>query len=347
MKTKTIWWAIPIFAVAAFFGWQLYLYSPSQLINPLQLSSSAPNLDNKLNKNISLLPSLDYSQAQRLTSLSDSISYLVYNPQIKKVYLSKNPHQKISPASFTKLLTAQVALDIADPDQLITATFTSIDKEPTIMELQVGETLPLKDLLRAAIATSANDAAATIAQGTARVYGQETPFFISLINKKAQLLNMADSHFANPEGYDHPQQYSTLSDIAKAVYNLKQNYPLLVQAGASDREDIHPTDTNPNHYLPNWNTLLGLYKGVDGLKIAYTENAGYSLVATATRQDIPVVVILSGADSIPERDLAAAALLDAAYIEHNLVPINLTRFDLKERYNQWQELADYIRSQTK
>lgn len=343
MKPKFFFLIIPLFLLSGLLGWWIYSAPSSSLLSPLLSSLKAPNLEDKLTAQITPLPQLDYSTAQTLPSLSPSISYLVYNPNTGRVYFAKEVNKKISPASFTKLLTAQVALDIADPEQLLTASFSSIDKEPTIMELKVGETLPLKDLLRAAIATSANDAAATIAQGTARLYGQNTDFFVSLINKKAKALGMDSSHFANPEGYDHPQQYSTLADVAKAVHNLQENYPLLAEAAVSDREDIAQTATHPRHYLPNWNTLLGLYPGVDGLKIAYTEKAGYSLVVTARRQKIPLVVILTGADSIPERDLAAAALLDAAYLEHNLVPINLTRSQLQPRYNQWQALADKIR----
>lgn len=317
------------------------------LLSPIQ-KVFAPDLTDKLNQKLVTPPSLDYSNLTAISTISDKISYLVYNPNSGHVYLAKNQTKKLSPGSFTKLMTTQVALDIANSqDQLLTATKTSIDKEPTVLGFKEGEQLSLKDLIRASIATSANDAAATIAEGLASSYNQPPSFFIDQMNKKAQLLGMKQTLFANPEGYDDDNQYSTLEDIFILVSNAQQNYPYILYSGKSDMEDIATSSAHGRYYLPNWNGLLGIYPGVDGLKIAYTEKSGYSTIVTALRQDIPVVVILQGADSIRERDLAAAALLDAAYIQEKMKPVNVNSVQLNKRYKQWSDLAAKIKEEIK
>jgi len=330
-----------ISAVASFF----FFRSDSLLVSPFLRFSPPPDLTPQLESKLSIMPDLDYSSSQNLDTISPAINYLVFNPHTQVVYLSKNQSQKISPASFTKLLTSIVALDVTKNDPLLTATATSIDKEPTVLGLKENEQLPLSDLIRGSIATSANDAAATIGEGVATLYNQPPSFFIDLMNQKAALLHLDNSHFTNPEGYDDDAQYSTLEDIAKLVYVATSDYPAITAAGASDMQNIEITDTHGFYYLPNWNGLLNIYPTVDGLKIAYTESSGYSTIVTANRQNIPVVVILQGSDSIRERDLAAAALLDAAYLAQHLAPINITRYQVDQKYKVWSDLAKKIRAE--
>lgn len=323
------------------------LFTPKtfQLISPF-LGLGYPDVTKQLSSRISLLPKLDYSSTTTSASLSPRLRYLVYNPQNFKVYAARGSTDAISPASFTKLLTVQVALDLANAATEVDTTASSIDKVPTVLGLKLGEKLTLSDLIRGAIATSANDAAATIGEGVVALYHQKLPFFIDAMNQKAELLKMYHSHFATPDGLDDPDQYSTLEDLAKLVSNTSL-YPDIVAAGAGDRQDIASSSAHGRYYLPNWNGLLGIYPGVSGLKIAYTETAGYSTIVTCTREGFPVVVILTGADSIRERDLAAASLLDLAYITHHLRPVNITRRAVDKRYKEWADLATQIRAEIK
>lgn len=318
-----------------------YLLNYSSVISPF--SRQTLNLVPRLQENISLQPDLDFSSVQTLTELENIPRYLVYNTDTSYVYAAKNYHQSFAPASFTKLLTAQVALDLISPDQLLTATDNSVNRVPTVLGLKPGEQLTAEELIRASIATSANDAATTLAEGTARLFKFILPDYLDLMNRKAQLLFMLDSHFATPDGLDEENQYSTLIDIAKLIHNAQQNYPEIISAGASDRDDLLANDLHGKYYLSNWNGLLGVYPGVDGLKIAYTGDAGYGSIVTANVDGLSLVAIVSGADSIPERDLAAASLLDAALIVEGLSPVNLTKADLQPRYDQWQDLIDQTR----
>lgn len=167
------------------------------------------------------------------------------------------------------------------------------------------------------------------------------------MNKKAELLGMYHSHFANPDGLDDQNQYSTLEDIAKLTNNVQKNYPDILFAANADNLDIATSSSHGQYYLPNWNGLLNVYPGVNGLKIAYTEEAGYSTIVTFTEDGLSFVAIVSGTDSYLERDRAAADLLDAAKIANNISPKRISTYQLNLRYKQWGDLARKIRQELK
>lgn len=314
------------------------------LVSPL---FQGPDQTAKISQNVAPPLILDVSKAKIISSLENIPRYLVYNSETGQVYYAKSADIRLSPASFTKLLSAQVALDLVPLEYMVTATKESTDKVPTVLGLKVGEKLSVADLLRGAIATSANDAAQTLSDGAAKAVGISPREFIYYMNAKATLLGLKNSHFANPDGLDDQNQYSTLLDIAKLVNNVQKNYPDILKAAKSDREDIEKSTDHGFYYLPNWNGLLGVYPGVTGMKIAYTEEAGYSTIVTATREGLSMVAIVSGADSYLERDLAAADLLDAGFLAHGLAPIRLNKNNLNVHYKEWGDLARKIQAEIK
>ena len=316
----------------------------SDLISPF---FQGPDQTEKISQRVSPPPTLDISKAKTISSLENIPRYLVYNSDSNKVYYAKGADIRLSPASFTKLLSTQVALDLVPKEFMITATKQSIDKVPTILGLKEGEKISVSDLLRGAIATSANDAAQTLADGAAKAVGISPVEFIYYMNAKAQLLGLKNSHFSNPDGLDEQNQYSTLLDIAKLVNNVQKNYPEIMEAAQSNNQDIQKTADHGFYYLPNWNGLLGVYPGITGLKIAYTEEAGYSTVVTAKRDGYSMVAIVSGADSYLERDLAAGDLLDAGFLAVGLEPIKINKNQLNIHYKEWGDLARKIQAELK
>lgn len=335
---------IPIFLTLV--GGAFYIYSRganTSLISPL---FAGKDQTDKISKNVDKFE-LDFSKSKTLTPLEKVPRYIVYNKDTGLVYYSKGVDLRMSPASFTKLLSTQVAIDLIPLDTLITINAKSIDKVPTVLGLKTGEILSASDLLRGAIATSANDSAQALADGAAEKAGIYPSEFIYYMNKKATLLGMSHSHFSNPDGLDEQNQYSTLIDVSKLVNNVQKNYPDILAAGKSDNQDIELASEHNRYYLPNWNGLLGVYPGVDGLKIAYTEEAGYSSIVTATRDGMNIVAIVSGTDSYLERDRAAADLLDAAFLIKGLPPIRVSTLMLNKHYQVWGDLARKIRSEIK
>ncbi len=339
MKRKTFLGPIILIPVLVI---SVILFAPKpKLISPL--IEYLPDLSAKLSAKVVPPLDLDFSSAKELPTLIGVPHYLVFNLETGRVYAAKADKDKIAPGSFTKLLMGQVALDLGFKDQLITATKSSVDKVPTVLELVPGEQLTLSELLRGAIATSANDAAATIAEGIASQNGLTLADFIKLMNQKAKLLQMNASYFATPDGLDDPNQFSSLTDLSRLVVNTVKYYPDIMAAAISDREDIGFSPTHGTHYLPNWNGLLGTYPGVFGLKIAYTESAGHGTIVLAERNGVRLAALVAGVDSDLARDMAAAALLDAGFIGEKVAPVNLSRYTIKRRYQQWADLAKFIR----
>lgn len=336
--------AIIVFAFIVSIIFILPKIFPHNLVSPF---FQGPDQTGKISQKIAPPIYLDASKAKTISSLENIPRYLVYNNSTNKVYYAKGVNVRLSPASFTKLLSAQVALDLVPKEYLITATKESIDKVPTILGLKEGEKISVADLLRGAIATSANDAAQTLADGAAKAVGINPSEFIYYMNAKATLLGLKNSHFANPDGLDDQNQYSTLLDISKLVNNVQKNYPEILEAAKSDNQDIQKTADHGYYYLPNWNGLLGVYPGITGLKIAYTEEAGYSTIVTATREGYSMVAIVSGADSYLERDLAAADLLDAGFLAEGLAPIRINKNNLNIHYKEWGDLARKIQAEIK
>lgn len=316
----------------------------SNLVSPF---FQGPDQTEKISQRISSPFILDVSKAKTVSSLENTPRYLVYNSDTGKVYYAKGANLRMSPASFTKLLSSQIALDLVPKEYMISATKESVDKVPTILGIKVGEKFSVSDLLRGAIATSANDAAQTLTDGAAKAVGISPAEFVYYLNAKATLLGLNNSHFTNPDGLDDQNQYSTLLDLAKLINNVQKNYPDILEAARSDNQDIQKTADHGFYYLPNWNGLLGVYPGVTGLKIAYTESAGYSIIVTAKRDGYSMVALVSGADSYMERDLAASDLLDAGFLAVGLRPMRINKNNLNIHYKEWGDLARKIQAELK
>ncbi len=340
MKVKLIWLTVAVLPLAVTAA--LVFWPKPKPISPL--ADFTPDLSPKLKTRLVVTPDLDLTSAKSLPKIPVP-HYLVFNLDTGRAYLASAAADRVAPASFTKLLTTQVALDLGFSDQLLTATQNSVNRVPTVLGLLPGEQLTLKDLLRAAIATSANDAASTLAEGVAVQNGLASAGFLDLMNQKAALLGMNESRFNTPDGLDDSKQYTTLVDLAKLVQQTAAAYPEILMAAASNREDIAPGKTHTGYYLSNWNGLLGLYPGVFGLKIAYTGDAGYSTIVLSARNNLRLAVILTGADSLMERDSTAAQLLDSAFALEKVPPANLTQAALKRQYKIWDDFIKKTRAE--
>lgn len=195
--------------------------------------------------------------------------YVVDLPSFTPI-LERNINTRFLPASTTKIITALVAYDIYQPNQVITVKKTI--EEGQTMKLILGEKITVENLLYGLLIHSANDAAFVLAEN----FGREK--FIDLMNIKAQSLSMKNSHFTNPTGFDDWKQYTTPFDLALAARKLLAN-PYLSKIVAIKEITISDIDYRYFHQLVNVNKLLGEIQGVGGLKTGYTENAGENLVS--------------------------------------------------------------------
>lgn len=195
----------------------------------------------------------------------------------------KNSHQKFFPASTTKVLTALVALDIYQPDDVITVK-RSITEGQT-MGLVVGEKISIENLLYGILVHSGNDAAYAVADA----YGFEK--FVELMNTKANSLHMNNSTFKNPAGLDDSSQFTTPYDLALASRELLRN-KLLGKIVSTKEIMISDAEFKVFHRLSNVNKLLGEVQGIGGLKTGFTEQAGENLVSFYRKGEHDYLIVI-------------------------------------------------------
>ncbi len=209
-------------------------------------------------------------------------AYIVDLPSFTPVF-QKNAHQKFLPASTTKIITAQVALDVFKPDDIIKVK--RVMSEGQVMGLVLNENISVENLIYGILIQSGNDAAYALADA----YGYNK--FIDLMNKKAETLHMDNSRFRNPAGLDEFDQYSSPYDLALASRAVLAN-PTLKKTVAIKEITIADVDFNNFHELSNVNKLLGEVHGIGGLKTGYTENAGENLISFYKFQDHQFIIVL-------------------------------------------------------
>ena len=198
----------------------------------------------------------------------------------------RDPHLRLAPASLTKIFTALVALQKGQLSQRITARFDPHQlTDSTLMGIRPGETYTLEDLLYGLMLPSGNDAALAIANGVA---GSEERF-VALMNDQVAALGLADTHFVNPHGLDAPGHYASAYDLAVAARYAMTHYPVFRELARARSWTVHGTRS---FTVFNLNRFLWSYPGADGVKIGYTESAGHTIVASATRNGHRVYVVL-------------------------------------------------------
>lgn len=206
----------------------------------------------------------------------------------------KKATTRFNPASTTKIISALVALDHYQMDDVLIVGH--VETEGRKMNLIAGEKMTFESLLYGMLVHSANDAAYTIAEN----YPGGIENFVVAMNQKVATLHLENSHFNNPIGFDSEFTYTTpvdLSKIAKVALNNK-TISKIVGTKAITVSDIDYTNF---HALTNVNELLGKIAGVAGVKTGYTENGGEILVSEIKKNGHSVLlVVLKSQDRFKE-----------------------------------------------
>jgi len=238
-----------------------------------------------------------------------AVSAAVIADDCDNLLYDKDAHRRLPPASITKIMTAIVASETTSPDDMVTVNVDGFFAgDSTVMGLQTGMTLSMRDLLYGLLLPSGADAAVAVA----RYVAGNVPSFVDRMNAKARDLGLQDTHFTNPHGLDAAGHYSSAYDMVMlGRYAMKD--PLIAEI------------VQTKQYTANWsgpelwngNLLLWLYPGADGIKIGWTENAGQTLVATAQRDGHRVYVALFNSQ---DRYTDAIRLFDWAFDTVSGVP---------------------------
>lgn len=218
------------------------------------------------------------------------------------VIAAEDPTERLPIASATKLMTALLTLERADLGDVYPAADYDAAPVESQIGLQAGERLAVRDLLVALLLESANDAAVTLAEGV----GGSTGAFVAAMNERAGELGLDDTSYANPIGFDDPDNYSTASDLARLARRLMRDArfrDIVEEPSLRLRTGERP------RVVENRNELVGEAALVDGVKTGHTLGAGHVLVGSAARRGNRVISVVLGAPGEQARDTATLDLL--------------------------------------
>ena len=221
--------------------------------------------------------------------------------------------RRFMPASLTKVMTAYVAFGLIqsgklDPQRRVPvsdAAFRQWARVGSTMFLDRGQTPTVDQLLTGIMTVSANDACIVLAEGIAG----SVPAFTAMMNRTARELGMRNSHFNTPNGWiDQGQTYTSARDLAILGEAMVTRYPALYAHYVGHQAMTYDGIAQDTH-----NPLLGNYRGADGIKTGFTNQAGYGLLGAANRDGRRLIVVIAGADLPRQRANEASALLDWGY----------------------------------
>lgn len=223
--------------------------------------------------------------------------------------------ERLYPASVTKIMTMLLIMEALDAgliseDDSVSASENACSYGGTQIYLEPGETMTLRDLLKAVAVNSANDAAVALAEYLA---GSETGF-VERMNARAAELGAKNTNFVNPCGLPHEDHYTCAYDVALFTAELLRHPHILDYTG------IWMDSLRDGGFgLANTNKLLKTYDGITGMKTGYTEAAGHCLAATATRDGMSLISVILGGKTSKGRFASAASLLDYGFAGYSLV----------------------------
>lgn len=224
---------------------------------------------------------------------------------------------RLAPASLTKMMTALVAVERAPLFAPILATERSLS-EPAIIGLDPGDQLSLEEMLYGLLLPSGNDAALAIAES---VGGGSIEQFVSWMNDRVVSMGLKNTHFANPTGLDAANHYSSARDMAEIARALMAD-PTLARISATPRY-IAPGP--PPYLFLSINPLMGNYDGLDGVKTGFTDAAGRTFAASATRNGQRLIAVVMNS---PDIGAEARQLLDLGFNQMPVRPVTIGRAGL-------------------
>lgn len=230
-------------------------------------------------------------------------SAILYDAPSGRVLWQKNASERSLIASTTKIMTAFLVVQLCPMEGIVTVPNSAVGAEGSSVYLKAGEKLSVRELLYGLMLASGNDAALALAHYTCGSVGG----FVRLMNWEAAHLGLHDTRFANPNGLDDENNYSTAFDLARLTAAALQN-ERFAEIVATRQAEI-----SGGRFLTNHNKLLWQYDGCIGVKTGFTKAAGRILVSAAERNGRTLIAVTIG-DGNDWAD--HAALLDYGFEEH-------------------------------
>lgn len=315
---KNIYKIIAIFLLfASLFSTFAYASSiPTWTTETKPLNDTAPTSSNVVSSDNST-SSTNTSQSNVTTPTNassnlnlDCGSAILIEQHSGQVLYEQNCHEKLRPASVTKVMTILLIMEAIDSGKLsytdkIPCTENAAGMGGSQIWLDVREELTVDEMLKAICVVSANDC--TVAMAEYLAGSQEA--FVAKMNEKAQELGMKDTTFKNCHGIDEDGHVTSAYDIALMSKELLNNYPSITKYTTIWMDSLRDGKSS----LVNTNKLIRNYKGATGLKTGSTSVALYNLSASATRDDLSLIAVIMKAPNTKIRFAEAQKLLDYGF----------------------------------
>jgi len=227
---------------------------------------------------------------------------------------ARNPESRRAMASTTKIMTAVVVLEKADLNSIVTVDKVASAVGQSSMGLVVGERIPMGELLKGVLVQSGNDAATLAAE----TVGGSVESFVAMMNAKAAQLDLINTHYVNPHGLDAKGHYTSAEDLTALARYAMRN-PVFRQIVGTYTVKVR--SDRYTHVLTNHNSLLKSYKGTEGVKTGWTDNAGYCVVFAVKRGNIEFVGTVMGAANEAGRAAQATKLMDWGFAHYKATTI--------------------------
>ena len=232
------------------------------------------------------------------------------------VLYEKDPHKRLPPASVTKVMTLLLAVEAVESGRIqltddVYTSETAWRQGGSQIWLEPGEKMSVREMMTALAVVSANDAAVAIME---HIYGSEQAS-VDAMNKKADELGLKNTHFSNVNGLPVPNHYMSAYDVA-LIAKEAVRHPLYLELCTIKEHWLR----DGKNWLVNTNKLLWWYKGADGLKTGWTEEAKYCFVGTAKRDDLRLISVVFATPEPRSHLRESMKLMDWGYANYAAFP---------------------------
>lgn len=246
------------------------------------------------------------------------------------ILYSKNIHERLYPASTTKIMTTLLAMENGNLDDMVEFSHDAVFSVPadgSNMGMDAGESISLEECLYGIMVASANEAA----NAAGEYVSGSIEDFVALMNERAKEIGCTDTHFTNTNGLHDPQHYTSAYDLALISRLFFQN-EMLCKISNAPRYHFEPTATQPDDfYKNNKHRLINgeiPYEGIIGGKTGYTDDSRQTLVTCAEQNGMRLICVILKEES-PNQFTDTVELFDYGF--HNFQILNIS--ENEEKYN--------------
>lgn len=237
----------------------------------------------------------------------NSESAVLINAKTGEVLFEKNSNTSMYPASITKIVTAILAIEEGNLEDIVTVSENARNVIGTRVYLLEGEKVPLKKLVQGLLINSGNDAGTAIAEF---IDGSEEAFAERMNHFVTEQIGVSNTTFKNPHGLYHPEHKTTAIDMAKITqYAMKNN----IFRGIAATKELEWIGEGWETTLYNHNKLLWRYDGVNGVKNGFVSQSGFTLVTSAIIGDMELIAVTLKANTSENAYADTVKLLDFGF----------------------------------